>query len=71
MLDEEALLSERERYLLEQFRKLSPRAQMMIVEYTEKVLSDEQAIRGGEPVEAPQEAEEQEWVNPIHDKKRG
>jgi transcriptional regulator with XRE-family HTH domain len=51
MLDDEALLSERERYLLEQFRKLSPKAQMMIIEYVEKLLADEQALRGEAPAD--------------------
>jgi transcriptional regulator with XRE-family HTH domain len=49
MMDEEALLSERERYLLDQFRKLSPKAQIMIIEYVEKLLADEQALRGETP----------------------
>jgi transcriptional regulator with XRE-family HTH domain len=49
MLDDEALLSERERRLLELFRQLSPKAQGMIIEYVEKLLSDEQALRGEEP----------------------
>jgi transcriptional regulator with XRE-family HTH domain len=73
MLDDEALLSERERYLLEQFRKLSPKAQIMVIEYAEKLLADEQALReeapeglkqapGGttRPLEAPQEDKRQE-----------
>jgi transcriptional regulator with XRE-family HTH domain len=73
MLDDEALLSERERYLLELFRKLSPKAQVMIIEYVEKLLADEQALRGEareapkqalggttKPLEAPQEAEREE-----------
>jgi transcriptional regulator with XRE-family HTH domain len=51
MLDDEALLSERERYLLSWFRKLSPKAQIMIVEYVEKLLADEQALRGEAPAE--------------------
>jgi transcriptional regulator with XRE-family HTH domain len=45
MLDDEALLSERERRLMELFRRLSPKAQQMIIEYAEKLLADEQAIR--------------------------
>jgi transcriptional regulator with XRE-family HTH domain len=49
MLDDEALLSERERRLLELFRRLSPKAQAMIVEYVEKLLSDEQGLRGEAP----------------------
>jgi transcriptional regulator with XRE-family HTH domain len=78
MLDDEALLSERERYLLEQFRKLSPKAQMMVVEYTEKLLVDEQALRGEalqalkqapggttQPLEAPQEAKRQESTGKV------
>jgi transcriptional regulator with XRE-family HTH domain len=49
MLNDEALLSERERYLLEQFRKLSPKAQVMVVEYTEKLLADERGLREEAP----------------------
>jgi hypothetical protein len=49
MMDDEALLSERERRLLGFFRRLSPKAQMMIIEYTEKLLSDEQTLRGEVP----------------------
>jgi transcriptional regulator with XRE-family HTH domain len=72
MLDDEALLSERERRLLELFRRLSPKAQEMIVEYVEKLLADEQALRqsgeapkqapGGttQPLEAPQGDEGQD-----------
>jgi transcriptional regulator with XRE-family HTH domain len=69
MLNDEALLSERERRLLELFRRLSPQAQQMIIEYAEKLLADERAIRGEppeaskqapggttQPLEAPQEA---------------
>jgi transcriptional regulator with XRE-family HTH domain len=49
MFDDDALLSDRERRLLEQFRKLSPIAQQMIIEYTEKILSDEQTLRKEAP----------------------
>jgi transcriptional regulator with XRE-family HTH domain len=55
MLDDEALLSEREKRLLELFRRLSPKAQRMVIEYAEKLLDDEEAIRGGSP-EAPKQA---------------
>jgi transcriptional regulator with XRE-family HTH domain len=44
MLDDESLLSERERRLFEQFRKLSPTAQQMIIEYVKKLLSDEHTL---------------------------
>jgi transcriptional regulator with XRE-family HTH domain len=50
MMDDEALLSEKEKRLLELFRKLSPKAQVMIIEYVEKLLSDEQALRGEKEV---------------------
>jgi transcriptional regulator with XRE-family HTH domain len=49
MMDDDALLSERERRLLELFRRLSPIAQQMIVEYVEKLLSDEQTLRREAP----------------------
>jgi transcriptional regulator with XRE-family HTH domain len=52
MLDDEALLSEKEKRLLELFRKLSPKAQAMIIEYVEKLLSDEQALRGKKEVKS-------------------
>jgi transcriptional regulator with XRE-family HTH domain len=55
MMDNEALLSERERRLLELFRRLSPKAQEMIVEYVEKLLADERALRG-ESWEAPKQS---------------
>jgi transcriptional regulator with XRE-family HTH domain len=51
MMDEEALLSERAQRLLELFRRLSPQAQVMIIEYAEKLLADERTLRG-EPPEA-------------------
>ena len=46
MMDEEALYSDREKRLLALFRKLSPRAQDMLIEYAEKLLADEAALRG-------------------------
>jgi transcriptional regulator with XRE-family HTH domain len=55
MLDDETLLSERERRLMELFRRLSQKAQQMIIEYAEKLLADERAIRG-EPPEASKQA---------------
>ena len=45
MLDEEAMLSERERRLLDLYRRLSPRARPLLVEYAHKLLSDEQSLR--------------------------
>ncbi|MDR3138452.1 MAG: helix-turn-helix domain-containing protein [Treponema sp.] len=49
MMDEGVTLSGRERHLLELFYKLSPKAQQMVIEYTEKLLADEKALRGEEP----------------------
>jgi len=46
MMDEEAMLSEREKRLLELFRRLSPRARDMLIEYAEKLIADEAALRG-------------------------
>ena len=46
MMDDESLLSERERRLLGLFRKLSPRAREMLIEYAEKLISDEETLRG-------------------------
>jgi hypothetical protein len=74
MLDDEALLSERQKRLLALFRQLSPKAQQIIIDYVDKVLSDERALRGEAPeaakqtprgttsptLEAPQEGERQE-----------
>jgi transcriptional regulator with XRE-family HTH domain len=73
MLDEEALLSDYEKRLLELFRRLSPTAQRLFFEYAQKLLADEQAIRGEaleapkqsprgttQPLDAPQEAEREE-----------
>ena len=48
MMDEEALLSDRERRLLDNFRRLTPRACKMLIEYAEKLVSDEQTLRGGD-----------------------
>jgi transcriptional regulator with XRE-family HTH domain len=82
MLNDKALLSEREGRLLELFRRLSPKAQEMIIEYVEKLLADEQALRG-EALEAlkqapggttsPMEASQgdERGINPIHNKDRG
>jgi transcriptional regulator with XRE-family HTH domain len=45
MMDDEARLSEQERQLLALFRELSPIARKMLIEYAEKLLSDEKALR--------------------------
>jgi transcriptional regulator with XRE-family HTH domain len=86
MLDDEASLTEYERQILNLYRRLSPLARKMLIEYAEKLLADEQALRGKhgrplkqapggttQPLEAPQEAkpEENTGINPIHDKRRG
>jgi transcriptional regulator with XRE-family HTH domain len=46
MMDDEALLSDQERQLLDLFRQLSPKARVIVIEYVEKVISDERALRG-------------------------
>jgi transcriptional regulator with XRE-family HTH domain len=58
MMDEEAMLSEWEKRLLELFRKLSPSAQKDFIEYVEKLVAlatNEAGLRGGSP-EAPKQA---------------
>ena len=52
MFDAEALLSEKEKRLLALFRQLSPKAQEMLIEYAEKLLSDEAALKGNDSVKA-------------------
>ena len=47
MMDEEALFSDYEKRLMALFRALSPRAREMLIEYAEKLRSDEAALRGG------------------------
>lgn len=74
MMDDESMYSEQEKRLLALFRQLSPRAREMLIEYAEKLIADEKALKqppGGatRPLEAPQEAEK--GVNPVHVKKRG
>ena len=75
MMDEEAMLSEQEHQLLEFFRELTPLAREMLVEYAQKLVSDEKALREGvvpsqnapggmtRPLEAPQEAKRQEGTD--------
>jgi transcriptional regulator with XRE-family HTH domain len=46
MVDEEAILAVDEKQLLDLFRKMSPSAQRLFIEYAEKLISDELAIRG-------------------------
>jgi transcriptional regulator with XRE-family HTH domain len=46
MMDDESLLSDQERQLLDLFRQLSPKARIIVIEYVEKVISDERALRG-------------------------
>jgi transcriptional regulator with XRE-family HTH domain len=46
MMDNEALLPDRERRLLDLFRRLSPKAREMLIEYAEKLISDERTLRG-------------------------
>jgi hypothetical protein len=48
-MDEEALLTDREKRLLKLFRQLSATAQRMLIEYAEKLRSDEAVLRGVAP----------------------
>jgi transcriptional regulator with XRE-family HTH domain len=45
MFDEEALLSDWEKHLLELFGKLSPTAQKLLIGYAEKMILDEKILR--------------------------
>jgi transcriptional regulator with XRE-family HTH domain len=54
MMDDEAALTEYEKRLLAVFRELSPLARKMLIEYADKLISDEEALRGGVP-EAPEQ----------------
>lgn len=49
MLDDEAKLSGYEKNLLGFFRQLSPKARRMLIEYAEKLISDERELRGESP----------------------
>jgi transcriptional regulator with XRE-family HTH domain len=51
MLDDEASLTEYERRVLNLYRQLSPLARKMLIEYAEKILADEQALRGEAPAD--------------------
>jgi transcriptional regulator with XRE-family HTH domain len=57
MLDDEALLSDWQKQLLDLFRRLSPTAQDFLIEYAEKLLSDEHALRGKTSEEKGENAE--------------
>jgi transcriptional regulator with XRE-family HTH domain len=74
MIDDEALLSEKEKRLLALFEKLSQTAQEMLIAYAKKLRSDEQALRGEAP-EAPQEGKPKKAtkkrINPVHNKDMG
>jgi transcriptional regulator with XRE-family HTH domain len=50
IMNNEALFSEREKHLLDLFGRLSPRAREMLIEYADKLVSDERTLRG-EPLE--------------------
>jgi transcriptional regulator with XRE-family HTH domain len=87
MIDDEAQLSDQEHQLMAFFRELSPLARKMLIEYAQKLVSDEKALReefsqnapgsATRPPEAPQKAKRREstddgkGANPIHNKKRG
>jgi transcriptional regulator with XRE-family HTH domain len=45
MFDHEAMISDKEKRLLELFRQLSETAQDMLIEYAEKLKADERALR--------------------------
>jgi hypothetical protein len=47
MMDNEAQLSDQERRLLAFFQELSPLARKMLLEYAQKLVSDENTLRGG------------------------
>jgi transcriptional regulator with XRE-family HTH domain len=49
MLNDEAALSGYEKNLLGFFRDLSSKARRMLVEYAEKLVSDERELRGDQP----------------------
>jgi transcriptional regulator with XRE-family HTH domain len=51
MANDEAALTEKERYLLAIYRELSPKAKNFLIEYGEKLDSDEKALRGDAPSE--------------------
>ena len=46
MMHDETRLSNLERRLIEAYMKLSPTAQLMVIEYAEKLLADECKLRG-------------------------
>jgi transcriptional regulator with XRE-family HTH domain len=46
MIDDEAQLDDKEKRLLVFFRQLSPKALEMLIEYAEKLVSDERTLRG-------------------------
>ena len=46
MMEPEAEYSDYEKRLLEFFRRLSPKARRMLIEYAEKLADDEAALRG-------------------------
>jgi transcriptional regulator with XRE-family HTH domain len=67
MLNNETLLTEKAKRLHAIFQQLSPRAHELLIEYAEKILSDEAALRGeAETAEKGEKAAD----NPIHKKKR-
>jgi transcriptional regulator with XRE-family HTH domain len=52
MMDSEAEFTDYEKRLLEFFRRLSPKARRMLIEYAEKLADDEAALRGDAQPEA-------------------
>jgi len=46
MIDDESIYTDREKRLLALFRELSPRARELLIEYAEKLISDEKALLG-------------------------
>jgi transcriptional regulator with XRE-family HTH domain len=69
MMDDEAQLSEQERQLLTLFKELSPLAGNMLIEYAQKLISDERALRGKTPESAQAPSPEVPEVE-FADKKR-
>ncbi|MDR1325493.1 MAG: helix-turn-helix domain-containing protein [Treponema sp.] len=80
MLDEDAQLSDHERQLLAFFEELTPLAQKFLIEYAQKLVSDEQALRGEAPHrehrnislidDFPDEQAGEKAPHPIHDLER-
>jgi transcriptional regulator with XRE-family HTH domain len=62
MLDDEAILSAEDAELIRLFHLLSPKARPLLIEYAQKLIADEQALRG--------EAGGEKAPHPIHEQER-